>query len=131
MSTVSGDITDAYAPRADRLPYPAELTALDNAGAYATSLARLAAKAFLAHSLGAAVTSGSDADPLKAHANVLAGATVLHLGCGVGGGSFELARAGFGKVVGVDAREPAVRHAREWMWAGRDGCRLGGSFLSS
>lgn len=39
-------------------------------------------------------------------------ASVLHLGCGVGGASFELARAGFRHVTGVDENEPAIRHAR-------------------
>ena len=42
----------------------------------------------------------------------LASARVLHLGCGVGAGSFELARAGFSQVVAVDANEPFIRHAR-------------------
>jgi 2-polyprenyl-3-methyl-5-hydroxy-6-metoxy-1,4-benzoquinol methylase len=104
MSTVSGDVTNGYAPREARVPYPSELLSPDNACAYATSVARLAAKAYLAH-------TGAGGAP-AADAAALAGATVLHLGCGVGGGTLELARAGFGRVIGVDVREPAVRHAR-------------------
>jgi len=37
----------------------------------------------------------------------------------VGGGSFDLVRAGFGSVVGVDASEPAVRHARIFQHHGQ------------
>ena len=109
MSSVSGDITNAYGKVAgDVIPYPLELLAPANAAAYPTSLAHLAAKAFVTH--GAAGSNGT-AD--------LGAATVLHLGCGVGGGSFELAKAGFGRVIAVDVREPAIRHARLFQHHGQ------------
>ena len=39
-------------------------------------------------------------------------ARVLHLGCGVGAGSFHLLKSGFAGVIGVDDSEPLIRHAR-------------------
>jgi len=37
-----------------------------------------------------------------------ASSRLLHLGCAAGAGSFDLARAGFGSVTGVDADEPSI-----------------------
>lgn len=71
---------------------------IDGALAYPARLAQLAA---------AAVTEAAGGD-----AAAVASAKVLHIGCGVGGGSIALVQAGFGRVVGVDASEPAIRHAR-------------------
>jgi len=93
-------VADAYAPAADRLPFPLALAAPEAALAY---------PAALAGALAAAYTAGLEP---AAAAAALACARVLHLGCGVGGGSFALVAAGFGRVVGVDASEPAVRQAR-------------------
>lgn len=102
MSSVARDITDGFAPLATRLAFPSALVAPETSMAYPANLARLVEKAYAAH---AAPAPGAPALPPASAARV------LHLGCGVGAGSFELAKA-FGGVVGVDVREPAIRHAR-------------------
>lgn len=107
MSTVSKDITDAYGRPTDRLQHPPELVSAPNAMAYNINLAHLAAKAYEAH----VVASTPSAAPA-------ASASVLHIGCGVGGATFELARV-FGRVVGIDNREPAIRHARVFQHHGQ------------
>jgi len=98
MSTVSNDLTNGYAPAADRVPFPRALVDTDNALAYAANLASAAAAAYASHAAGCG--------PAKEAARVLL------LGCGVGEVAFALAAAGFGAVVGVDAAEAAVRHSR-------------------
>jgi putative 4-mercaptohistidine N1-methyltranferase len=105
MSTVSNGTTNSFTKASERLPYPAELVTSENALAFATNISRLVEKAFVAH----ADRFGVPATPSPAS---LACARVLHLGCGVGGVTMELARAGFGKVVGVDNYEPVIRQAR-------------------
>jgi formylglycine-generating enzyme required for sulfatase activity/SAM-dependent methyltransferase len=105
MSTVSNDITNSFAKSSDLVPFPAPLVAPENAANYHATLGFLAAKAYESHVLGATPDPAGPAPSLRE-------AVVLHLGCGVGGGTFELSKAGFGKVVGVDNREVAIRHAR-------------------
>ena len=113
LSSVSADITDAFSPLGDRVSFVPELLALPNAAAYSVSLGLLAAKAYEMHVLAAA----AELPPAAVEAG-LAKAAVLHLGCAVGATTFELSRA-FGRAVGVDRREPAVRHARIFQHHGQ------------
>jgi putative 4-mercaptohistidine N1-methyltranferase len=66
--------------------------------AYAPELGATVARAYAAY-------AGAAAPAAKAAARA------LHLGCGVGAVTFELARH-FSSALGVDARESAIRHAR-------------------
>jgi SAM-dependent methyltransferase len=124
MSTVSKDITDSYARPSEKMPHAAELVAPTNSMSYGINLAQVAAKAYEAHVLkastaGAGASSSASASATASSPPVAADkATVLHLGCGVGGATFELCRV-FGKVVGIDKREPAIRHARLFQHHGQ------------
>ena len=60
--------------------------------------------------MAAAVALGYVAHTTTAVAH-MAAARLLHMGCGLGAVTFELARS-FGSVLGVDVSESAVRHAR-------------------
>lgn len=91
-TAVVGALSSSYGSPADRVgPLAA---AGDLTAAYSERLASLVACA--------AASAGVDAPSAR----------VLHLGCGVGAGSFALAHAGFSHVTAVDADEPSVRHAR-------------------
>lgn len=92
---VSKELTNGYAPLNKRVGLPLELISLPSAMAYPVDLAILAQRAWSNHRGGPTLPSSP----------------VLHLGCSVGRGTFELCRH-FGKVVGVDSSEPAIRHAR-------------------
>jgi formylglycine-generating enzyme required for sulfatase activity/SAM-dependent methyltransferase len=97
MSTVSNGLTNGYLPLAEKVPYSPSLLSIDSAASYGSNLASFVAKTF--NSLYGANKTGK----------------VLHLGCGhydVGATSFELVRAGFASVTGVDDHEPSIRHAR-------------------
>jgi formylglycine-generating enzyme required for sulfatase activity/SAM-dependent methyltransferase len=119
LSSVSEDITDAFSPLGERVGFVPELLTPANAAAYSVSLGLLAAKAFEMHVLAPGAASGAaDASGGAAVEAGLAKAAVLHLGCAVGATTFELSRA-FGRVVGVDLREPAVRHARIFQHHGQ------------
>jgi formylglycine-generating enzyme required for sulfatase activity/2-polyprenyl-3-methyl-5-hydroxy-6-metoxy-1,4-benzoquinol methylase len=108
MSSVSADLTNAYARPEERLAYAADAVEPTAAMEYAPRLASLVAATYEAARAGDGSIAPAGAGGVLPPA---AAARVLHLGCGVGGGTLELARV-FGSVVGVDAREPAVRHAR-------------------
>ena len=91
-TAVVGALSSSYGPPAERIgPL---LCAGDLSAAYGERLAALVASA--------AATAGV----------TVSTARVLHLGCGAGAGSFDLARAGFAQVTAVDADEPSIRHAR-------------------
>jgi len=95
--SVSHDIANAFCPAAERMPFVAALVAPSNALSYPLSLAQLSAKAYETH--------------VRPPGAPVAAAVALHLGCAVGGATFELCRY-FRAVVGVDQREDLVRHAR-------------------
>ena len=109
-STVSKDITDGFSRPTERLPHSLELVAPTNAMAYNINLAQLAVKAYETHILTNNNTNSSFKPANQA--------SVLHIGCGIGAGTFELCRV-FGKVVGVDKREPVIRHARIFQHHGQ------------
>jgi formylglycine-generating enzyme required for sulfatase activity/2-polyprenyl-3-methyl-5-hydroxy-6-metoxy-1,4-benzoquinol methylase len=74
------------------------LTLSTAALSYSTELANVIAQGYVAHTVEGRVSAK-------------AAARVLHLGCGLGAVTFELARS-FASVLGVDVRDSAVRHAR-------------------
>jgi len=95
---VARDLAAGFLPPAARAA--ALRPALDLAPAafdYAAALAAAVARLYGAHAARGAPAA--------------AAASVLHLGCAAGAGTFELARA-FRAVLGVDARDDAVRAAR-------------------
>ena len=94
---LSGDLSDGFGSLATRVSFVPELVSVSNASMYHTSLSQLASIAYEKHSTG-----GSTNTQL---------ANVLHLGCAVGAGTFELCRF-FKSVTGVDCNEPSIRHAR-------------------
>ena len=106
MEIVSNEVTNAFAKPADRMRFPPALVDVSNSLSYNTNMACYISKVFATHSSGKCDTE------TKYDALSLGSAKVLHLGCGVGGLTMELAKVGFGKVVGVDAREPVIRQAR-------------------
>ncbi|RYY33881.1 hypothetical protein EON62_03795, partial [archaeon] len=112
MSTVSNDITDGFAMPSERLPYAKELVATDNAMAYAINVAQWAAAAYTAHVGSRAPATAAAPASSDAPDSALASARVLLLGSRVGAVAFELTRAGFASVTGVDEDEASVRHAR-------------------
>ncbi len=118
-------LTSALCPAAARLPpgvplaaaslaaaaeYPAALARLAH-GAYAAAQAAAAAREPAPGSPGAAPPAAAASPAAPPAASPAAAAEVLHIGCGVGAGTFELCRH-FAGVVGADASEPAIRHAR-------------------
>jgi len=94
-TNVSRELTDGYGAAHEKLTQSWALASPDLALQYNTAMATLVASVFRAQASEAA----------------MAGASVMHLGCGVGGATFELARS-FGSVVGLDRREASIRHAR-------------------
>lgn len=113
---LSADLTDGYAPLPERLPSLAPVTpVLDYSPEEPGTLLGMAADypAQLAQLVKAAYRGavGGDGSPTSSDGVPASQAKVLHLGCGAGGGTLQLC-AYFGLVVGVDASEPHIRHAR-------------------
>ena len=112
---LSAELTSAYAPPSDRLPpaFPLHSASLLAGADYPAQLARVAWEAYAAAlaSIPEAAAAAAAAAAPEAAAAAAALPTVLHLGCGVGAGTFALCRH-FERVLGVDAREPSIRQAR-------------------
>jgi len=113
---LSQELTDGYAPQEQRLPklstasplqgYTQEEpgTLLGNAAKYPSLLAEAVHRAY-------AGAVGGDGSPTASSQVPASKAKVLHLGCRTGGTTLQLCKY-FGQVVGVDAHEPFIRHAR-------------------
>jgi len=95
VGVVSADITSSFGDVRDKFPFSRELVSVEAGLQYCTRLAERCAHAY--------ARCGSPVPVCEAR--------ILHLGCGVGGVTYALARH-FGSVVGVDASEPSVRHGR-------------------
>lgn len=123
MGSLSIDMDTAFSRPKELVPFAPDVVSVPLASEYASKLRDALAAAYGAHGPGAAsggaggagastaVSGGAGAGAGSPVVSDFADAKVLHLGCGVGGVTFELARS-FGAVVGVDNVEPLIRHAR-------------------